>query len=354
MDKRYFSNRVVKWYLENKRSLPWRETRDPYKIWLSEIILQQTRVAQGLPYYERFIKKYPNVVSLAKADQQDVLRLWQGLGYYTRARNLHKCAQLVVQQYNGAFPCRYQDLIKLPGIGDYTAAAIASFSSEEPVAVVDGNVYRVLSRVFGIQTIINSPEGKKQFNRLANELLDIRQPGLYNQAIMEFGALHCTPKNPGCDTCVIRSGCFAHQHDLQETLPVKAKPARSRKRYFYYVVIEKKKSLLMKKRTEKDIWHGLFDFHLIEKTRPVSAKKLMNEDETLAKLVDTAEKVEISPLYKHILSHQTIFCRFIHIYVSRNVGNKVDKRLAFYPLKKVAGLPKPVLVNRFLADRLLL
>ena len=196
MDKRYFSEKIVEWYHENKRNLPWRKTQEPYKIWLSEVILQQTRVVQGLPYYERFVSAYPTVTALAKAPEQEVMRLWQGLGYYTRARNLHKCAKTIVSAFRGKFPTSFEELKRLPGVGDYTAAAIASIAYKEPVAVVDGNVFRVLSRLFGIDTPINTPVGKKLFSQIANDLILREHPDIHNQAMMEFGATFCTPKNP--------------------------------------------------------------------------------------------------------------------------------------------------------------
>jgi len=218
-----FSARLVEWYLQNKRELPWRTTKDPYKIWLSEIILQQTRVAQGLPYYLKFIEKYPNVRALANADEQEVLRLWQGLGYYSRARNLHAAAKYVANELGGNFPDSYQKLKQLKGVGDYTAAAIASFAYQEKVAVVDGNVYRVLARLFGIEIDINSNEGKKTFSKLANELITQYQPDLHNQAMMEFGALHCTPANPNCMFCPFTTECEARLTQRQSVLPIKIK-----------------------------------------------------------------------------------------------------------------------------------
>ncbi len=208
MDNRYFSDKVVEWYKLNKRDLPWRETQDPYKVWLSEIILQQTRVNQGMPYYLKFLETFPTIQALASATEHEVLRLWQGLGYYTRARNLHKCAKVVVSRYGGRFPDNFKSLLELPGVGEYTAAAIASFSFKEPVAVVDGNVFRVLARVFGIENEINSPEGKKVFTTLANSLISKKFPDFHNQAIMEFGAVHCVPKNPSCPTCHFQSHLF--------------------------------------------------------------------------------------------------------------------------------------------------
>src|SRR5687768_10822903 len=277
MDNRYFSDKVAEWYKTNKRDLPWRETKDPYKIWLSEIILQQTRVNQGMPYYYKFIETFPTVHDLACASEQSVLRLWQGLGYYTRARNLHKCAKVVASRFNGEFPNNYKDLLQLPGVGEYTAAAIASFSFNEPVAVLDGNVFRMLSRYFGIEVEINTLEGKRIFSKLANELIHKKRPDLHNQAFMEFGALHCVPKNPPCSTCAFQATCYASLHGRQTELPRKMKKKAARKRYFYYLVFRQGDTLLMQKRTAKDIWHGLFDFHLIEKNKPIKIEEILNE-----------------------------------------------------------------------------
>jgi A/G-specific adenine glycosylase len=350
MDARYFSKKVVKWYKENHRSLPWRITRDPYRIWLSEIILQQTRVSQGLPYYERFVAKYPTVGDLARAPEQEVLRLWQGLGYYTRARNLYRCAQQVYNELNGIFPDNFDGLRKLPGVGDYTAAAIASIAHRQPVAVVDGNVYRVLARSFGIATPIDSTGGKKEFFELANRVLDKTQPDIHNQAMMEFGALHCTPKAPGCSTCVLQTSCEAYRGNLQEALPVKSNAKKSRKRYFYYLVFQQGKSLALKKRDQKDIWHGLYDFALIEKDRPAKIDTLTNEP--LAKLLLKKKKMVFSEDYKHILTHQTIHAQFIVVTV--NTGFKPPENFSFYSPDQIADLPKPVLISRFLSDHDLL
>jgi A/G-specific adenine glycosylase len=350
MDKRYFSDKIVGWYLENKRDLPWRRTNDPYKIWLSEIILQQTRVIQGLPYYERFVKKYPTVKSLAGAPEQDVLRLWQGLGYYTRARNLHKCAKRVAESLGSRFPDSFSELKLLPGIGDYTAAAIASIAFKESVAVVDGNVFRVLSRLFGSETPINSPEGKKYFSELANQLIPEKNPDLHNQAMMEFGATFCTPKNPSCESCMFQSSCFAFKNNLQLSLPVKLKLVKNRKRYFHYLVVKKGKQLLMKKREQKDIWLGLYDFPLVEDKKALKLDKVLEADlEWLKPALKTDKSVTISETYKHILTHQTIFCRFVVI-DQLKTAIKPDKSLRFYSFDEISDLPKPVLISRFLDD----
>jgi len=349
MDNRYFSDKVVEWYKKNKRDLPWRETNDPYKVWLSEIILQQTRVNQGLPYYLRFTERFPTVQALASASEQEVLRLWQGLGYYTRARNLHKCAKVVVSEYNGEFPNTFKALLQLPGIGEYTAAAIASFSFREAVAVVDGNVFRVLSRIFGIKNEINSIEGKKIFTKLANELVSKETPDFHNQALMEFGALHCLPKNPSCELCYFRPTCFAAQHNLQAVLPAKAKGKAARERYFYYLVVRKGKSLLMTKRDGKDIWQGLYDFPLIEKKKAVKTEQLLMEATSVLGENLSIREVEVSQAYKHILTHQIIHAKFILIDVGKSMRER-DKKLKFYTFDKIYDLPKPVLIMRFLSD----
>lgn len=354
MDKRYFSDKVVKWYEHNKRDLPWRDTKDPYKIWLSEIILQQTRVNQGLPYYLRFIEKFPDVKSLASAPEQEVLRLWQGLGYYSRARNLHNCAKDLVSNYNSVFPSTFESLKKLRGIGDYTAAAIASFSFKQPVAVVDGNVFRVLARVFGVDQVINSPEGKKVFTELANTLISQNHPDLHNQAVMEFGALFCTPKNPQCTQCVFSSECVAARNGIQHILPVKLKAKAPRKRYFYYFVIRKGNSVWMKKRDKKDIWNGLFDFFLIEKNKPASIKDIMKQWNQQNGTDTGIGEVGVSNTYKHVLSHQIIITKFILINRALLNGAFTNEPMQSYSSKKVSELPKPVLISRFLNDYQLL
>jgi A/G-specific adenine glycosylase len=351
MDNRYFSDKVVKWYQQNLRDLPWRQTNDPYKVWLSEVILQQTRVIQGLPYYLKFVAAYPDVMALAKAPEQEVLRLWQGLGYYTRARNLHKCAHEVASKYKGVFPASFAELKGLPGIGDYTAAAIASICFREPVAVVDGNVFRVLSRIFGIDTPINTPEGKKQFTAQANALITRRNPDIYNQAVMEFGALQCTPRNPGCETCPFGSTCFAAQKSLQDKLPVKIKGREVRKRYFNYFVFKKGNSLLMKKRQQKDIWHGLYDFYLVETQKSVKTSVLFEADTVLQKIKTLSKSVISQKKYKHVLTHQIIISTFTVL--EQRVPQK-NKDYKFYSRKMIAELPKPVLISRFLEDHQLL
>ncbi len=353
MDKRYFSDKLAKWYKKNQRELPWRKTKDPYKIWLSEIILQQTRVSQGLPYYLKFVEKYPHVKALACAPEEEVLRLWQGLGYYTRARNLHRCAKTIVNDHQAKFPDTFDGLKKLPGIGEYTAAAIASISYKEPVAVVDGNVFRVLSRVFGLDIPINSSEGKRVFSTLANELIPKKTPDEHNQAVMEFGALQCTPRNPECHICSLKPACFAANHGMQHQLPVKVKAKKARNRYFYYIVFRSGNSLLMKKREEKDIWSGLYDFYLIEKKRLISPAKLLLEINSTLKMNVQVHQLEVSPPYKHVLSHQIIQSKFLIVSLGKS-DHLIAGKEKFYSLKQIGVLPKPVLISRFLEDYQLL
>lgn len=341
-----FSAKIVEWYQEHHRRLPWRETKDPYLIWLSEIILQQTRVAQGLPYFEAFLKKYPTVHALASADEQSVLRLWQGLGYYTRARNLHACSRTLVTSYKGKFPRTFDELRKLKGVGTYTAAAIASFAFDVPVAVVDGNVYRVLSRVFGIADDISSPKGKKNFWELANRLVPNANAALHNQAIMEFGALQCTPLNPKCEACPLKRSCIAHQRGLQQDLPVRSKARKASRRNFFYFALRQGNKWLMKQRVDDDIWKGLWDFPLYEGKARVSTEDLL-------KFLPTAEGVTISPVFRHVLSHQIIHARFVVAQVS--AAKKISRgslfaTARFFSPAKVAELPKPVLVSRFLSQ----
>ena len=357
MNKKIFALKIAEWYQEHKRQLPWRETTDPYRIWLSEIILQQTRVAQGLPYYLRFIKRFPDVVALARAGEEEVLRLWQGLGYYTRARNLHRCARTIVSQNQGKFPDNFNDLQKLPGVGVYTAAAIASLAFHEAVAVVDGNVYRVLARVFGEDYDIASKEGKDFFFRKAQSLVPADFPGIFNQAMMEFGAMHCLPRNPKCDDCIFKKQCVAFARGWQDRLPVKSKKLKVRQRYFYYFVIEQKKKWGMQRREGKDIWHGLYDFYLVESMRPRNPERLWKKDKVLKSLIGKIQFYKISIVYNHVLSHQRLLARFIQVKIKASkVKNALFKlkKLKFYSANQISKLPKPVLVSRYLRESLFL
>lgn len=269
-----FTDIIENWYDRNGRSaLPWRKVSDPYIIWVSETILQQTRVAQGHDYFLRFLQKFPTVKHLATASEDDVLKVWQGLGYYSRARNMHYAAQTIVQA--GQFPNEYKEIRKLKGVGDYTAAAISSLAFNQPYAVVDGNVYRVLSRFFGIHTPIDTLDGKKEFTLLANQLLDRKAPGKYNSAIMDFGALQCTPKSPKCTSCPLAGGCYALSHQATSLLPIKSKKTKVTDRYFVYLHIEDKNELLLRRREKGDIWQGLYEPFLLEfKQKPSEAEVL--------------------------------------------------------------------------------
>src|ERR1700761_7324667 len=289
-----FADELVQWYIHNKRDLPWRHTTDAYVIWLSEIILQQTRVEQGMPYFYRFVEKYPDVSSFAAAPEDDILKLWQGLGYYSRGRNMLKTAQLVNELYNGKFPEKYEQLIKLKGIGEYTAAAISSFSANEAKAVVDGNVYRVLARYFGIDEPINSTPGKKKFQQLANELLNQNNPGLHNQAMMEFGAMLCKPKNPACGTCPVRTGCYAFLNNATTTLPVKINNLKVRERYFNYIVMVNGDEILLNKRGETDIWANMYDLPLVETASLIPINELLTTPQLVEYFGESIEIEEVS------------------------------------------------------------
>lgn len=339
-----FSNRLIQWYLENKRDLPWRNTSNPYKIWLSEIILQQTRVAQGLPYYIRFVENFPTVFDLANASEEQVLKLWQGLGYYSRGRNLHKTAQIIAFEFNGAFPKTYNELLQLKGIGTYTAAAIASFSQKEVVPVVDGNVYRVLARYFNVETDISSATAKKEFTALANELIDKKQPDLFNQALMEFGALQCVPKNPNCINCIFNESCAALQKKKVDLLPIKLKKTKVTERFFNYLVLEDKNgNSLIQQRTSKGIWHNLYEFPLLESEKELNEKEIIKKISTTSFL--TNELVSIKPFDEksvlHLLSHQRLKIRFWDIKVKGNIENGISKEA----LKK---FPFPIVIFNFI------
>ncbi len=353
LESSFFSSRLITWYHQNKRDLPWRNTRNPYKIWLSEVILQQTRVNQGLPYYLTFTENYPTISDLALADEQRVLRDWQGLGYYSRARNLHKCARIVHESYNKEFPKSYSEIIKLPGIGKYTAAAISSFSYQERVPAIDGNVYRVLSRVFGLQDDIATGKGQKVFENLSWDLIPHDQPDIYNQAMMEFGALHCTPKKPNCAECIFNVECVARKQEMQSSLPVKSKKVKVRKRYFYYFNIMVMDQLLMKERKGKDIWQGLHDFHLIETERPVSVDDLWENNEFLKQLIELPKEIDVHQNYRHILSHQEINAVFSTVKLNisdDNINHLIPEGYSLYSEEKVIDLPKPVLISKYLND----
>ncbi|MBS7565875.1 A/G-specific adenine glycosylase [Mucilaginibacter sp. Bleaf8] len=342
-----FAHELVNWYQENKRDLPWRHTTDPYIIWLSEIILQQTRVEQGLPYFNRFLENYPTVTHFANASEDDILKLWQGLGYYSRGRNMLKTAQLVQQQYGGKFPTAYQDLIKLKGIGEYTAAAISSFSANEAKAVVDGNVYRVLARYFGIDEPINSNKGKKLFQQLADEVLNHEHPGLHNQAMMEFGAMLCKPKNPACGICPVRTGCEAFKHNAINYLPVKLKTVKIKERFFNYFLITDDDRFLMNKRGGNDIWANMYDLPLIETPELLPAHEVIQLPQAQHYFGKNVKIKEAFGLQKFALTHQRLTVRFIHI---ENTIQNPDENWFFTDAENLKKLAQPKIIFIFLTN----
>jgi len=335
---------LIAWYLQNKRDLPWRHTTNPYYIWLSEIILQQTRVAQGMPYYISFLSAFPTVFDLANASEEQVLKLWQGLGYYSRARNLHKTAQHVAFELDGIFPDNYNDLIKLKGIGDYTAAAIASFSFNENVPVVDGNVFRVLARYFDIETDIANASAKKEFAALAYELMPKDNPAIFNQAMMEFGAIQCVPKNPECLVCVLKSGCLALKLGKVNQLPVKSKKAKAKNRFFNYIVFEdENQHSIIQKRSAKGIWHNLYEFPLIESENEIGfdifSSELMRRTFIQNPIISISELNEISQIHK--LTHQHLHIKFWKV----SVGGTLENALEIETLKT---FPFPIVIYNFI------
>ncbi len=322
-----FSNSLTKWYLQNKRDLPWRNTQNPYFIWLSEIMLQQTRVAQGMPYFYSFTTNFPTVFDLANATEEQILKLWQGLGYYSRARNLHKTAQYIAFELDGIFPNSYVDLLKLKGVGEYTAAAIASFSYNEKVPVVDGNVFRVLSRYFDIESDISLLSTKKEFTALASELISKENPALFNQAIMEFGAIQCVPKNPNCDICIFNSSCLALQKKKVSQLPIKSKKLKVTNRYFNYIVfLDENQKTIIQKRADKGIWHNLYEFPLIETQKEESFEAISNQIKDLIyndnKIVSVREWNSKSIIHK--LSHQHLYIKFQIVNLNGSIPNGID------------------------------
>ena len=354
LEKSLFVSWLIAWYQAHKRPLPWRGTPDPYKIWLSEVILQQTRVAQGLPYYRRFIEKYPVVQDLAQAEEEEVLRLWQGLGYYSRARNLHACARTIVSELGGDFPCSYKELLRLQGVGKYTAAAIASIAFKEPVPVVDGNVYRVLARVFGVEEDIASTQGEKAFYALAQSLVPQENADLYNQAIMEFGALHCTPFNPKCQSCIFKKHCVAFQAGKQYMLPVKSKKVKIKKRYLHYLVIQCADKLYMRRRKANDIWEGLYDFYWVEANRLQAIDWLKDP---LLELIKRHKLpvIQKPTLYKHLLTHRQLYVHFFHVqataeFIAEARPWLLQAGISDFTADQTQALPKPILIDNFLQE----
>lgn len=341
-----FNKTLTIWYSEHKRDLPWRQTKNPYYIWLSEIILQQTQISQGLPYYEAFITKYPTVFDLADAEEYDVLKLWQGLGYYSRARNLHTTAKHIAMELNGIFPDTYKDLLKLKGVGDYTASAIASISFNEPAAVVDGNVYRVLSRYFGMDTPINSTKGIKEFKSLATHLMDRENPSDYNQAIMEFGAIQCKPKNPNCLTCPLNKSCIALQKNKIDQLPVKLNKTKITTKYFnFLVLLSTDKKTVFEKRAKKGIWQNLYQFPLLETDQKLKISDFRKQSFIISYLGDVPFEYS---LYNdkdivHKLSHQHLHTKFWIVEIDKLPQKGI-------PIAELKQHPTSILISNFIDE----
>lgn len=330
--------------------MPWKGEKDPYKIWLSEIILQQTRVEQGLNYYNKFIKTFPDVHKLANAPDDKVFKLWEGLGYYTRCRNLIVTARYISKEYNGKFPDRFDEIKALRGVGPYTAAAILSFAFNLPHAVVDGNVFRVLARVFGISKPTDSTGGKKLFIALADELLDKKQPGQYNQAIMDFGAVICKPRSPGCAGCIFKRNCYAFLNNRVKELPTKEKKISIRKRWFYYLVLEYKDEIAIRRRTEKDIWQDLFEIPLVESTKELDKKNILQQAEKKKWLLKKDyELLSLSPLFKQQLSHQLITGQFLKLKLKQKPGLKND--WMWVAKSKTGKYAFPQFINQYLRKK---
>lgn len=352
-----FSDILTGWYHLNKRDLPWRSTKDPYRIWLSEIILQQTRISQGLGYYHEFIRCFPDIHALAQAKEQEVLKLWQGLGYYSRARNLHKTAIQIASENNGEFPKQYEELLKLKGIGKYTASAIASLAFNQPCPVADGNVVRFLSRFFGIKEPVGNEILKSKIVKKARMLMDKADPGIFNQALMEFGALYCQPKKPDCHRCIFNQECRAYRQGIVHQIPAKAARPPVKKRYFHYFYIPDAKNdfFYLRKRTANDIWRNLYDFPLIEKESETSSTNIIAE--TAEKLQVKQEKITFLEHFesRHILSHQVILARFYSVSLMKIHSQSRIISLFGDELIKVSAdsmrfFPVPRLIEKFLKN----
>jgi A/G-specific adenine glycosylase len=344
-----FASGILTWYPSHARDLPWRNTKDPYVIWLSEIILQQTRVAQGLPYFNSLLSAFPSVFALAQAEESVLFRHWQGLGYYSRARNLHKAAKIVVSQYAGLFPSSYQELIKLPGVGPYTAAAIASFSFGEAVPVVDGNAFRILSRYFGIETDIMRSSARKEFTELAQTLIPQAHAATFNQAIMEFGSLQCSPV-PNCQSCPLRISCVAFATKQTQVLPIKSKGKALRTRYFNYFFVVQQHKFLVRKRSEKDIWQGLWEFVVHETDAVSDLQTAIGPNHALLAFPNT----KLNSPQKHLLSHQCIVSQAWLIQVPDNVNISIPHDFQWMDAQEFENCGKPTLLVNLITDNMIL
>lgn len=350
--KTFFTKNLMLWFSQNHRAMPWKGEKNPYLVWLSEIILQQTRVEQGLPYFEKFKKKYPLIENLAEAPEDEVMKLWEGLGYYSRARNLHFTAKKITADFNSVFPSDYESILELKGVGTYTAAAIASFAFGLPHAVVDGNVYRVLSRFFGIETPIDSTLGKKLFASLATDLLDATQPGNYNQAIMDFGATHCLPAQPKCQSCLLKNKCVALKENRINILPVKSKRIKKRTRFFNYIILNIGEDTFIEKRTKKDIWQNLYQFPLLESTQLIENKERFIKDDLLKDLVGekTFQLIKVSKPFKQTLTHLYIIGRFWEIDLEQIPKERLNDFIQV-KRKNLSKFAFPKIIDWYLKDK---
>ncbi|MDR2620982.1 MAG: A/G-specific adenine glycosylase [Dysgonamonadaceae bacterium] len=342
---RFVREKILDWYEIHKRILPWRGITDPYKIWISEVILQQTRVAQGLEYYKRFIERFPDVHALAVADEQEVLKYWQGLGYYSRARNLHAAARSIETRFGGKFPQNYQLILSLQGIGEYTAAAVASFAFNLPYPVVDGNVFRFLSRLFVIEEPIDTSKGKKLFTELAGQLMDKHQAGLFNQAIMEFGALQCVPVSPDCGECPLAAHCLAKMQGKVSEFPVKQNKTKTKELYLYYFYIHSGESIFLKKREGKGIWQNLYEFPSVESEIPLEFEDLIKRKDFQALFPEknaTGFKL-LMKNYKHVLTHRILYAGFYEVFVENESAlgkykKIMQNEIGEYPIHRLMQL----------------
>lgn len=347
----FFAESLLLWHLDIERNMPWKGEKNAYLIWLSEIILQQTRVEQGLPYFLKFKAKYPTIIDLANAQEDEVMKLWQGLGYYSRARNLQGTAKIIRDDYQGVFPQTYEEIIQLKGIGAYTASAIASFAYEQYHAVVDGNVYRVLSRFFGIETPIDSPKAKKQFSELAYQLILLAtSPSAYNQAIMDFGALQCKPASPVCAQCVLQIKCWAFQHNHVNNLPIKEKKIKVKERFFHYLVIRQNKNIFLHKRNAKDIWKNLYEFPLIEADKSLALNELKKQE--YWKLIFKNETIKgiLKPIATtQKLTHQKINAIFVEIELKNE--NFANENFIKTPFTKIHNFAFPKIIDWYFQNK---
>lgn len=342
-----FSEILLEWFAEHGRNLPWRNSDNPYHIWVSEVILQQTRVSQGMSYYLAFIERFPTVQALADAPLDDVMKCWQGLGYYTRARNLHKGAQLVMSKYGGIIPDEYSELIKIPGLGPYAAGAVASFAFHRPEPAIDGNVYRVLSRIFGVFDSPGKAAGKRAFRTLTLELMDKERPQEFNQALLDFGALQCTPGRPNCGICPFRGMCYAEENDLQMALPRREREVRLRVRHLHFIVLIWRGDTFIELRQGKDIWHSLYQFPLVESEGPLSVEDVLRREEVAELAGEGFKLLHVSEERRQLLSHQELFARFYIIEPSILPYATLDgyRRV---PLEDLEEYQVPVMIENYL------